>query len=1754
MSTRLQHNMDKKAPAQRLSSLSPVALLVMGLVGAADALAAVREALVQNANSSPDHGLTAKTTVMDYNAVASLVQALVREGMAPEEAALQVQVALQAANPLMALSALVQSVTVAAETDSAQDVSLSALVDALTEQISQADTQGQVFDLLSLQELVPQSAGFAPADLAQALDVYNALEQGAGVAPRGGNAEVAQNQIDLLLAQASQTGAAVATDAGAASTAAASSGAAAAGALSAAQAVALVGLAAVAGGAFSSSAAGGAAGIGSLLGFVTKGPVSGSTVYLDVNGNLVQDGNEYLTVTTTEEDGSYTIPNLSQFTLTANSKIIASGGTDTFTGNTLGTLMAPTSAKMVTPLTTLLAANPQLTAADLKTVLGLSYDPLTYNPFAAGVSAADKLAAEGLALQLNTLLNTLSTALVGSGVTASSAFSVVASSLAQSLVALKGTASVGGATLFSDAASPLLTSVVSSLQTNYASASSALASAKTSVAEINSQIKETFANATSLDQVKSDLGTALGVPVANASLLPDVSVLEDVAISGTGGSSLTTLPKMFTATNISRDNLLKFFDNDSSTVGQVPTLTFDMAGYTVTDNPVGVSSLDLVVSLVKNAFAGRDLTLTLNDVKLDAATTSGNTTFTLPSQTISATVKMGSVTLGTYSFSNVDADLLTLNSGSNTVGASPSFSLKLDSLFAKMTNGTGDVLDLTTLSNKALIALGGALVVGVVDDLTPANIVAKLKSLITLPASVDSVSELVSLAQKVVDFPEVSSLKIIDLLSLIPDGGTKTLLIAAAGRANVDVSQGSVDTISTALSKFGVAFGTYQLSELSTLLSNGLGLDQGVSLLDMAKDLVVAALNKAQGLTAEQILDKAIGALIEANNGDLRALLAGVDLQSIVGSHVDVLNVLNNIVQHGTVKYVDLINLGAHTLLSTDSALVVKATDFQNLSVTADGAAQTSLQISVPIGTATSFTPPAGTAAGLSIAKGAFTDPNGDTLTYTATLSDGSALPTWLKFDPVTKSFSGTPTNDQVGELNIKVSVKDPAGNTVSDLFKLTVTDVNDAPQLVANATTTATAVELATASFDVSKAFKDVDSGDVLAYSVASGTTLPSGWTLNAGVLAGIAPLNSTSSNETQTIKITATDKSGASVTQDFTLTVANDNTPPANLTPTLVEDNGTNTTDWITGNGRISINAAALESGAKWFSSVKGVVTEQTGKTYFDLPVGSYAADDVKVYQQDQAGNNSAVQASLGKALTVVTAPGAPTITITDSANTSDGITNVKSVSVALTDGATSWAYSLKSAAYVTGSGSSFDLLNGTTYAVGDIKVKQYNAAGIGGSSEATNTTPLTVDQTAPGFTSLEVGSVDANGVYTINFTLSESVTGFTASDVSVSGGAVGAMSGQGASYSLLVTPDSSNAAIKMTVNVAAGAAVDPAGNSSNAATELAKWVLYGTSGGDTLTGSANADMIRAQSGDDVISAGAGADTIWAGAGNDSITGGAGADSIHLGDGLDKLIYVSASDSSSAASDTIEGFQTGDKIDLSQVLDYTSLSQYSFTSSSPLQLTNWRADPDQVEHPGGFLVDLVAKEALFTTATSIKSMVINVDFAASGVSAFYGASFNSKFSLNTVGDDPGVADTFGSIVMAKESSTSFSGALASGAVLATVGFTPTNASGFTFYAKDIGFAVGSDTSSPALPLPIGATGVTTGALSGVLSPIFETTETTVGDNQLHVIYDKVTGKVDIKFDQNPGAGTTSVVAGDTIHIEGITGLDFTKNDFTFV
>ncbi len=85
---------------------------------------------------------------------------------------------------------------------------------------------------------------------------------------------------------------------------------------------------------------------------------------------------------------------------------------------------------------------------------------------------------------------------------------------------------------------------------------------------------------------------------------------------------------------------------------------------------------------------------------------------------------------------------------------------------------------------------------------------------------------------------------------------------------------------------------------------------------------------------------------------------------------------------------------------------------------------------------ALSFTVPGGT----------FSDADSASLTYTATLADGtSALPGWLHFDAVTMTFSGTPDLNWNGAIGVKVTASD-GSLSVSDTFTLTVTPVNDAP------------------------------------------------------------------------------------------------------------------------------------------------------------------------------------------------------------------------------------------------------------------------------------------------------------------------------------------------------------------------------------------------------------------------------------------------------------------------------------------------------------------------------------------------------------------------------------------------------------------------------------------------------------------------------------------------------------------------------------
>ncbi len=173
------------------------------------------------------------------------------------------------------------------------------------------------------------------------------------------------------------------------------------------------------------------------------------------------------------------------------------------------------------------------------------------------------------------------------------------------------------------------------------------------------------------------------------------------------------------------------------------------------------------------------------------------------------------------------------------------------------------------------------------------------------------------------------------------------------------------------------------------------------------------------------------------------------------------------------------------------------------------------------------------------VADNAFKDADvQDTLSYTAQLFDGSALPAWLTFNSNTLIFSGTPENKDVDTLIIQLSATDLSGESTYDVFVLKVLNVNDAPEII-NAIPDQIINTGEEYSYIIPQnTFIDVDKGDSISLSakLADGSSLPA-W-LNFDEQTGKLYGTATGSGDL-IISITATDKQGAATSDEFTLSV---------------------------------------------------------------------------------------------------------------------------------------------------------------------------------------------------------------------------------------------------------------------------------------------------------------------------------------------------------------------------------------------------------------------------------------------------------------------------------------------------------------------------------------------------------------------------------------------------------------------------------------
>lgn len=185
------------------------------------------------------------------------------------------------------------------------------------------------------------------------------------------------------------------------------------------------------------------------------------------------------------------------------------------------------------------------------------------------------------------------------------------------------------------------------------------------------------------------------------------------------------------------------------------------------------------------------------------------------------------------------------------------------------------------------------------------------------------------------------------------------------------------------------------------------------------------------------------------------------------------------------------------------------------------------------------FSIDAGESFNFSMPEGTFVDADeGDELSYSLSLADGSELPGWLDFDsyPV-PVMGGTPTAEDVGEYDIRLTATDSAGNSVSDVFTLTVGSANN-PPLVQEPVGDQLAESGEVFEFTIPEGtFSDPDEESlILNASLEGGESLPE-WLEFDPLTATFSGLPGENDVMPLQVYVTAQDEAGESVTTDFRL-----------------------------------------------------------------------------------------------------------------------------------------------------------------------------------------------------------------------------------------------------------------------------------------------------------------------------------------------------------------------------------------------------------------------------------------------------------------------------------------------------------------------------------------------------------------------------------------------------------------------------------------
>ncbi|WP_459444461.1 putative Ig domain-containing protein [Alphaproteobacteria bacterium US3C007] len=917
---------------------------------------------------------------------------------------------------------------------------------------------------------------------------------------------------------------------------------------------------------------GGGGGSFSVGGHIVKGPLSNALVGLDYDGDGIVDSS----TVRTGSDGSFTIS-----TSNSNYTIIAvtdETTIDTSSGSVLAgaTLKAPAGATVVTPTTTLME-EAGLTAAQVAAVLELpdGVDPLSFNPYAAGVDPDKALAVEQAGQQIMSAVTAFAAAAEGAGASKADAFEAALTAVAD-VVKDKATkvndpnASAADKSLDLTSTADLALikdKVVAEVSTtsgvNTAAFDALADDAATAVKNVNDEIA-TVTDLTS-DAAKNVFSTVqVLTDQVKTAAAAEVNTAGSGSISFTDANVVSTAAKNKAPTDITLTSSSISEGASSLVVGTLSTTDSDQSdGVAFTYEIAEISGTDYGAFTINQSTGELSLkdqpdyeTKTSYSLTI-ISTDEGGKTYS-KSFSISVTDINEAPTLTVPAGGSVTEDASTFTITGSLSGTDPeNASLTYSVVGSSATNGSFSVTG--TYGTLALNAATGAYTYSLDNAKTATNALkasdSKIESFsvqVTDGVNTTTAQTLSFTIQGANDAPTVVN-PIVDTTAT--EGINYVWQIDENVFADVDAGDSLTYTASledgsdlpawlTFNAETLTAFGTPPNSAVGVLVGKLTAKDTSGATASDIVSLTVVNTNDAPTV-ANAISDQTIAedsalsfqfawdVFVDVDAGDSLTYTAALSNDAALPSWLAFDAATRTF--SGTPLNAN-VGVIAVKVTATDSGNAA-ITDTFNITVTNTNDAPTVVNPMID-GTATE-----GVSYVWQFNENIFSDVDvGDSLTYTATLEDGSDLPSWLTFDADTLTASGTPPNSAVGVIVGKLTATDTSGASVSDVVALTVSNTNDAPT-VANAIADQTIAEDSALSFQfASDVFVDVDAGDSFTYTatLSDGSALPSWLSFNADTrtFSG-TPANADVGSID--IKVTATDGSAASVSDVFALAVTN-------------------------------------------------------------------------------------------------------------------------------------------------------------------------------------------------------------------------------------------------------------------------------------------------------------------------------------------------------------------------------------------------------------------------------------------------------------------------------------------------------------------------------------------------------------------------------------------------------------------------------------